>query len=640
MDKDNNKNKERRSADTELKLLNNIIERVSDGIVALDSDWHYTYVNERAARLLQKEDAQDLIGKHIWTEYPEGIGQPFHQAYLKAYKTQQVIVFEEYYPPWGRWFENRIYPSEDGLTIYFTEITERKKAEKALQNSETHLRTLIEALPDLVWLKDVDGVYLNCNLKFEQLFGAKEDEIIGKTDYDFVDKELADSFRMHDKAAMSSGKPTVNEEEVNYASDNHKELLETIKTPMFAIDGTLIGVLGVGRDITERRQAEEVLRRSQKMDAVGQLTGGIAHDFNNILGIILGNLELLEPHVNGDEKAVKRVQSIEEAGLRAAQLTKQLLSYSRREAAQVSVLDVNLMIREMAELLSSLLTPQIAVNYEISNDLWLTKVDPGDFKDALINLCFNARDSMEGHGHLTIETRNINLDEVSRKLTPSLALGQYVELVISDTGKGIPNEHIERIFEPFFTTKDQGKGTGLGLAMVYAFVKRSAGYIKCNSEVGIGTSFQIYLPREKLSKVSNDQHVKQIEITPHGKETILVVDDEKELMELAKDILESLGYRVLTACDGKKALEQLTHAPEIGLLFSDIVMPNGMNGYELAEQATANQPGLKVLLTSGITENIEPGKSHIRSNDYLLGKPYSRAELAEQVRFALDDPKN
>ncbi len=622
-----------------LKQLNNIMEHISDGVVALDGDWRYTYVNARAARMLQKESAQDLIGKHIWTEYPEGVGQPFHQAYLKAYQTQQVIVFEEYYPPWDQWFENRIYPSEDGLTIYFTDITERQKSENALQDSEAHLRTLIEALPDLVWLKDVDGVYLNCNLKFEQLFGAKEAEIIGKTDYDFVEKELADSFREHDKAAMRSGKPTLNEEDVIYASDNHRELLETIKTPMFALDGTLMGVLGVSRDITERRKTEEILRRSQKMDAVGQLTGGIAHDFNNLLGIILGNLELLEPYVNGDDKAVKRVKTIEGAGLRAAQLTRQLLSYSRKEASLESVIKINQVISEMAELISRSLTPQIEINYKISKDLWFTKVDPGDLKDALLNLCINARDSMAGHGHITIETHNVNLDETNFIPKAGISPGQYIEVIISDTGEGIPSEHIDRIFEPFFTTKDRGKGTGLGLAMVYAFVKRSAGYIKCNSEVGVGTTFRIYLPRDKSDKTDNEQGDKQYEAIPFSKETILVVDDERALMELAKDMLESLGYRVLTACNGKRALEQLTHTPEVELLFSDVVMPNGMNGYELAEQATAIQHDLRVLLTSGIDGNIEPRKNQARFNTNLLSKPYRKADLAKQVRSLLDDLK-
>jgi signal transduction histidine kinase/CheY-like chemotaxis protein len=506
------KNKQVRTANAKLKLLNNIIERVNDGIVALDNEWRYTYVNERAAHILQKNNSQDLIGKHIWTEYPEGVGQPFHQAYLEAYETQQVIIFEEYYLPWDKWFENRVYPSSDGLTIYFTEITERKKT-------------------------------------------------------------------------------------------------------------------------------EELLRRTQKMDAIGKLTGGIAHDFNNLLGIILGNLELLESQINLDEKAVKRIQTINEAGLRAAQITSQLLNYSRREASQLAVIDINQMIGEMAELIPASLTPQIEINYKMLEELWLTKIDPGDFKDALLNLCINARDCMEGVGSLHINTRNITVDEENYNLIPGMTPGQYVEMLITDTGEGILKEDLEHIFEPFFTTKGQGQGTGLGLAMVYAFVKRSNGYIKCNSEIGVGSTFLIYLPREKSDQKRTKKDNKKTELLPRGGETILVVDDEIALMEMAQDILESVGYHVLTACNGADALEILSNSPEIDLLFSDVVMPNGMNGYELSEQATNKQSDLKVLLTSGITEDLVPHKSHSANKGKLLKKPYNLSQLVKQVRSTLDDPQ-
>lgn len=626
----------RKEADAARELMNKMIERVNDGFVALDSNWCYTYVNERAARMLQRENAEELIGKHIWTEYPEGVGQPFHQAYLKALETQQAITFEEYYPPWDQWYENRIYPSDDGLTIYFTDITERKKAEKAILSSEVKLRTLIDTLPDLVWLKDPDGVYLSCNPKIEQLFGAKESEIIGKTDYDFVDKELADFFRRHDQAAIDKGEPSVNEEEVIYANDNHKEILETIKTPMIATDGTLIGILGVGRDITERKQTEETLRRSQKMDAIGQLTGGIAHDFNNLLGIILGNLELLEQHVNNDEKSLKRIQFIEKASLRAAKLTKQLLNYSRREANQISKVDIGQVVNEMKELISRSVTPEINVKYVMSKDLWLTEIDPGDFEDALLNLCINARDSMTSHGSITIGTHNVIFDETNCQHDPGLHPGKYIELSVSDTGIGIPSELKDRIFEPFFTTKDQGKGTGLGLAMVYAFVKRSNGYIKYQTSGAIGTTFKIYLPRCTSTENDFTKNDPRIETIPRGNETILVVDDEKALMEMAQEMLESLGYRVLTASNGNEALEQLAQAPEIDLLFSDIVMPNGINGYELAKLATADREKLKVLLTSGFTDKADHQKKLMHLNVNLLDKPYSQKELAQNIRSTLD----
>ena len=641
---------EQEQLSSQVRLL---LDSTAEAIYGLDLNGKCSFANPACVQLLGYRDADELIGQNMHqlihhthtdgTVYPENDCPIFH-AYLKG--TASHIDSDVLWRADGssfpaEYWSHPIYDGDEimGSVVTFLDITVRNEAEKALRDSEAHLRTLIETLPDLVWLKDVDGVYLSCNLKFEQLFGAKENEIVGKTDYDFVDKELADFFREHDKAAMAAGKPSVNEEQVTYADDSHKEILETVKTPMFSPDGTLIGVLGVGRDITERRQTEEVLRRSQKMDAIGQLTGGIAHDFNNLLGVMLGNLELLEQYAKdtGDEKTLKRMQTIEKAGLRAADLTRQLLSFSRSESAHLSKININQVISEMTELITRSLTPEIEVKYIFSEDLWDTKIDAGDFEDVLLNLSINARDSMKSHGKLTIETHNFNTDESFCKQNPGSCPGQYIELIVSDTGEGIPSELRERIFEPFFTTKDQGKGTGLGLAMVYAFVKRSNGYIKYQSEVGSGTAFHIYLPKVEGEAFTVRQNNKQSESIPHGKETILVVDDEKALVEMAKVMLEAQGYQVLTANDGKEALAQLAQHSEIDLLFSDIVMPNGINGYELAEQATANRRDLKVLLTSGFTEKADPHDEQKRFNANLLNKPYRKAELAKQVRSTLDE---
>jgi signal transduction histidine kinase/ActR/RegA family two-component response regulator len=395
----------------------------------------------------------------------------------------------------------------------------------------------------------------------------------------------------------------------------------------------------IAKEMTGRKMAEDAQRRSQKMDAIGQLTGGIAHDFNNLLCIILGNLELLEMYVSQDKKTHKRIKVIEKAGMRAAKLTKQLLSFSRREAKEVSTVNVNRVISEMTEIIKRSLTPEIEVKYILSEDLWVTEIDAGDFEDTLLNLCINARDSMAGHGKLTIETHNANIDEDDCKQNVGLNPGQYIELIVSDNGEGIPKDLREKIFEPFFTTKDQGKGTGLGLAMVYAFVKRSNGYIKYDSKMGVGTSFHIYLPKENGEEDRIRQNDKQSESIPHGKETILVVDDEEALMEMAKVMLEAQGYRVLTAGDGRQALVQLAQDSTIDLLFSDIVMPNGMSGYELAEQATANRQDLKVLFASGFSEKAESHNDQKRFSAKRLNKPYSQMALAREIRATLDEPK-
>ncbi|MCK5335973.1 MAG: PAS domain S-box protein, partial [Gammaproteobacteria bacterium] len=329
-----------------------------------------------------------------------------------------------------------------------TSMEEQNLLSEKIRDSEAQLRTLIQTLPDLVWLKDINGVYLNCNPKFERLFGTKEVDIIGKTDYDFVDIELADFFRKHDIEAMAAGSPTMNEEEVTYADDGHKELLETVKTPMLAPDGTIIGVLGVGRDITERTQIEEELRRSQKMDAIGQLTGGIAHDFNNLLGIMLGNLELVALTIDTDNKAQEYIKSINKAGLRAANLTKQLLGFSRSEAALVTTTNINSSIESMMELIKRSLTPEVEVELQLSDELWLTEIDKGDLEDSLLNLSINARDAMSGRGHLIIKTHNIEIDAAYCEQNLTAKVGEYIKLTVEDSGKGISDKTIEHIFEP------------------------------------------------------------------------------------------------------------------------------------------------------------------------------------------------
>ncbi len=393
----------------------------------------------------------------------------------------------------------------------------------------------------------------------------------------------------------------------------------------------------IANEMAGRERAEAAQRRSQKMDAIGQLTGGIAHDFNNLLGIILGNLELLEELIAVDDKTQKCIQAIEKAGSRAATLTKQLLSFSRSEARHIDTININHAIHEMNEIVTRSVTPEIKVNYKMADDLWLTEIDNGDFCDALLNLCINARDSITGHGSLNIETHNVTLDEEFCMDNLGLRPGEYVDVVVRDTGEGIRNELKERIFEPFFTTKDQGKGTGLGLAMVYAFVKRSNGYVKCDSEVGVGTTFHLYLPKKLDGELAVQQEENEKQRAPYGKETVLVVDDEEALKELAEIILEAQGYRVLTADDGKQALALIEKHPEIDLLFSDIVMPNGLNGYELAEQAIVIRSDLKVLLTTGFARNTDSETIHPEFEENMLNKPYRQNELLNKIRSSLDD---
>jgi len=294
----------------------------------------------------------------------------------------------------------------------------------------------------------------------------------------------------------------------------------------------------------------------------------------------------------------------------------------------------------MENLISRSVTPEIEVSIQLENDLWSAKIDQGDFEDAILNLSINARDAMGGHGQLIICTRNINLDETFCDHTNNAIPGEYIELAVSDNGEGISAEQLERMFEPFYTTKDEGKGTGLGLAMVYGFVQRSHGYIDVISNLGTGTTIKLYLPRFKgKEKQPTEINTEKHDLLPRGTETVLVVDDEEALLQLAKTLLEGMGYRVFTASNGEQALQKLHQERDIDLLFSDVVMPGAINGYDLAEQATAKFPKLKVLLTSGYTGKVvddnQANKAGLTLN--LLNKPYSISELAIEVREVLDE---
>lgn len=394
--------------------------------------------------------------------------------------------------------------------------------------------------------------------------------------------------------------------------------------------------------VRERSLAEESLRRSQKMEAVGKLTGGIAHDFNNMLGVVMGYLELIAMNPNLDDKVKERLQSASNAAKHSAELTKKLLGFSGTQAHGTKLVCVNDSIASQEELIAKSLTVTIKVENHLATDLWHTNIDKAEFDDALLNMIINARDAMPDGGTLTIETANKVIDDDYMHQNPGSLPGDFVMVSVSDTGVGMLREIQERVFEPFFSTKEEGKGTGLGLSMVYGFVKRAGGHIKIYSEPGKGTTFRIFLPRadnETQGQIYDAATEREI---PGGTETVLVVDDEEALVDIAASKLEQLGYLVVTAFNGQQAMDVMTGNPDIDLLFSDIIMPGRLDGYQLALAARGLRPSLKILLTSGFSNKHEG----LRNVDAvmlskliksLLSKPYSHAELAFAVRLALDE---
>jgi signal transduction histidine kinase len=387
-------------------------------------------------------------------------------------------------------------------------------------------------------------------------------------------------------------------------------------------------------DIT---QLNARLLQSQRLEAVGQLTGGVAHDFNNLLTVVLGNAEILAEQSADDPFKRELAQMIGAAAQRGAELTKQLLAFARKQALAPSAVDVNQLVAAMDPLLRRTLGEHIDIELVRGAGLWPAMVDPGQLENAILNLCLNARDAMPRGGHLTVETANAALDRAYAEAHPDVAPGQYVMVAVSDTGTGIAPEHLQKVFEPFFTTKEKGKGTGLGLAMVYGFVKQSAGHVSVYSELGHGTTLKLYLPRANGAGGAEPRSTLAAAEAPaaRGAETVLVVEDDELVRRYACGELRALGYTVLDADSGAAALAVIERRGDIDLLFTDVVMPGGLSGRELADAAARLRPALKVLYTSGYTENAIVHHGRLDAGVMLLAKPYRRAELAKAVREAL-----
>ncbi len=622
-------------------VLDSVFQALPDLFFLMDPDGTI-----KEYRAQQSDDLyvppERFLGKRMQDLLPPSLASQFeyNMALIRAGDELVTYEYEMEVPHGIRQYEARLcqLPDSPQLISVVRDITEQKRAEKVVHDSEERYRTIFEGAPEGVWLIGSDRKTIEVNRRLSEILGYPREEMIGKTPFDFVDEDNRKILTTQTEKIETTER---REYEISLRhKDGHNVPTFFSATTLRSTTGEVLEAVAFVTDLTDQKTAEKALRRAQKMDAIGQLTGGIAHDFNNILAVILGNLSLFERLITDDEKALKRINSMKKAGQRAADLTKQLLSFSRRQATQQSITNINPVIEGMESLITRSLTPEVEMVYQFADKLWLTEIDPGDFEDALLNLCINARDAMAGHGHLTIETHNATIDASYCVQNPGSSPGNYVELAVSDTGEGIPLEQQEHIFEPFYTTKEQGKGTGLGLSMVFGFVQRSGGFINVYSELGIGTTFRIYLPRIEGEEPSDETDLKQNETLPQGTETLLIVDDEIDLLDLAKESLEELGYKIQTASDGLQALEQLAKEPTIDLLFSDVVMPGGINGYELAEQACNNYPRLKVLLTSGYSGKAMTNNRQEQTTANLLSKPYTQAELAKRVRVLLDGEEN
>jgi PAS domain S-box-containing protein len=515
------------------------------------------------------------------------------------------------------------------------DITELRRAERAIVESHNLLTAIVEGTTDTIFAKDLQGRYLLINTAGARLFGREPAQIVGRTDVelfgDLFPPEVAREVMAGDREVLRTGEARMFEEA--FTRPDGAQTFLTAKTVFRNAHGHVVGLIGIARDITGLKNLEAQLRQAQKMEAVGQLAGGIAHDFNNLLTIITGYSQLIFGRLDAADPHREMMAEIQQAGVRAANLTRQLLAFSRKQVLQPRVVDVATLLAELLKLLQRLIGEHIEVVLLQDAGLGPVEIDPGQFEQAVINLAVNARDAMPHGGRLTIETHGVSLDEADARRLGGVEPGPFIAVAITDTGVGIDAATMGHIFEPFFTTKEPGKGTGLGLAMVYGFVNQSGGHIEVRSQPGQGTTFTLLLPRSEHGEP--DEHaLRDADRVPAGSETILLVEDDAAVRDLSKRILQSSGYTVLDAPDGQTALQTAAaHSAPIHLLITDRVMPR-MSGSQLADALARIHPETRTLVISGYADHAMPGLAAHGAE--LLQKPFSPTTLARKVREVLD----
>ena len=513
------------------------------------------------------------------------------------------------------------------------ETAERLHAERALRDSERLNRNLLEHLPHRILVKDRQSIVRFCNANYAGDLGLRVDEIVGKDATAFYPPELAEAYDANDRQVMESGAPQSLEEP--YLINNEKRWVRTTKVPYRDEQGVITGVLAVFEDITEHQLMEQQFQQAQKMEAVGRLAGGIAHDFNNLLTAILGYCALLLEDLPDDDRHCRDVTEIQKAGLRAADLTRQLLAFSRKEIIAPTTLDLNVVVAEMRVMLDRLIREDVKIMIGLRPNLALITADRGQVEQIVINLAVNARDAMPKGGTLTIETANVDLDEHYALAHPAVTPGPHVCLAITDTGGGMTPEVRARIFEPFFTTKTRGRGTGLGLASVQGTVARSGGSIAVYSEPGRGSAFKVYFPRADATALA-PQPTPAVATKLSGTEVVVVVEDADELRSLIGLLLKRQGYTVLAAANADQAKALFSEHAAIDLLLTDVVMP-GASGPELTRELIADRPALKVIYMSGYTEDTIVHHGVLLPGIAFLSKPFTAETLGRKVRAVLDE---
>ncbi len=640
------------------RRLQLLIDAVVDyAIYLMDLDGKVLSWNS-GARRLKGYEPDEIIGQSFTRFYtPEDRERGVPQRALKTaaaegrYETEGWRVRKDGSRFWALVVIDAVY-GEDGEIIGFAKVTrdltERQIAQQHLLESERRYRRLIEAVVDYaIFQLDPQGIVTSWNPGAQRIKGYRADEIIGRHFSVFYTEEDRAAGMPEQVLRTAADRGKYEAEAWRVRKNGNKFFASVLVDPIHDETGELIGFAKVTRDITERLEAREALKSaqeqlalSQKMEAVGQLSGGIAHDFNNLMMIVQGNLESAQRNLRkleGDHLNLNRsINNAMRGAQRASALTSRLLAFSRRQPLDPKPTDVNRFLTGAADFLQRSLGETIGIEVVGSAGLWQIDVDANHLEAALVNLAINARDAMPNGGKVTLEASNVFLDEEYARANPEIVVGQYVVICVADTGDGMPPEVLSRAFEPFFTTKEPGQGTGLGLSQVYGFVKQSNGHVKIYSERGQGTTVKLYFPR-LASSTADDEDVEQ-EPSAQGEqgETILLVEDDKDLRDYLAELLRELKYHVLTAADAEGALQIAQREKvRIDLLLTDIIMP-GMNGRELARKLKELRQGTPILFMTGYSRNAIVHHGRLDQGVDVLQKPVSQSDLAARVRAALD----
>jgi PAS domain S-box-containing protein len=642
----------------EVAILRSTLNATADGILVADADGYVIYCNDNYLRMLRVDRADVDARRHI--DVAKIVSQQFENPAAFRSRVDEIYAvpdessFDVMRTTDGHVYERyskvqRIDGRRVGRVWTFRDISELRDlndslelrvAERtaALRRSERQFQQLVNGVRDCaIYMLDRTGHVVSWNPGAERIKGYTADEIIGRHFSIFYTQEDRSNGMPDRSLEVATREGKYEREAWRIRKDGTRFWASVLIDSIRDLDDELVGFAKVTRDMTERRAMQEQLHQSQKMEAVGQLTGGVAHDFNNLLTVILGNLETIVRYAPPNERLQRAIDQASRGAQRAATLTQQLLAFARRQPLDPKPADVNELVIGMSDLVRRTLGEDVTIETRLSEDLWRVEVDPHQLESAILNLAVNSRDAMREGGRLTIKTSNVVVEPNTPLSNLELTPGAYILISIIDTGTGMSGEVLAHAFDPFFTTKPTGEGTGLGLSQVFGFIKQSGGHVKLSSELGHGTTVQLYLPRLVGEKTLPSREAPPTPARGNRNETILVVEDDDDVRIYSTESLRELGFTVLEASDGESALRLLDSHREIVLLFTDVGLPR-MNGRQLVDEAKARHPELKTLFTSGYARQAIMHDERLDPGVELLTKPFTRTQLAARVRMILDNP--